>query len=230
MKNVTIKRPWKLFSALFIGLLLSGFVGAQVTVKGKVTDDRGNGVPGASVTVKGTNEGAATEMDGTFSFRTNLPRKEYTLIITSVGFKNAEQKFSVNGADATVNVEQLNKGIPGSALQSLQGKAAGAQISQNSGDPSGGMSVRLRGISSINGSSEPLYIVDGVIVNNATNRVTNTQSGYDGANFVGNVGQSRMSDINPADIERVEVLNGAAAAAIYGSRANAGANFYKTWS
>jgi TonB-linked SusC/RagA family outer membrane protein len=257
MKNVTIKRPWKLFSALFIGLLLSGFVGAQVTVKGKVTDDRGNGVPGASVTVKGTNEGAATEMDGTFSFRTNLPRKEYTLIITSVGFKNAEQKFSVNGADATVNVslindaagldevivtgnsagttkkqlgsfvttvkaEQLNKGIPGSALQSLQGKAAGAQISQNSGDPSGGMSVRLRGISSINGSSEPLYIVDGVIVNNATNRVTNTQSGYDGANFVGNVGQSRMSDINPADIERVEVLNGAAAAAIYGSRANAG--------
>ncbi len=257
MKNVTIKRPWKLFSVLLVGLLLSGFVGAQVTVKGKVTDDRGNGVPGASVTVKGTNEGAATEMDGTFSFRSNLPRKEYTLVITSVGFKNAEQKFTVNGSDATVNVsltndaagldevivtgnsagttkkqlgsfvttvkaDQLNKGIPGSALQSLQGKAAGAQISQNSGDPSGGMSVRLRGISSINGSSEPLYIVDGVIVNNATNRVTNTQSGYDGANFVGSVGQSRMSDINPADIERVEVLNGAAAAAIYGSRANAG--------
>ncbi|HKH59792.1 MAG TPA: SusC/RagA family TonB-linked outer membrane protein, partial [Flavitalea sp.] len=60
------------------------------------------------------------------------------------------------------------------------------------------------------------------IVNNATNRVTNTQTGYDGANFVGTIGQNRMVDINPADIERIEVLNGAAAAAIYGSRANAG--------
>jgi len=67
-----------------------------------------------------------------------------------------------------------------------------------------------------------LYIVDGVIVNNATNRVTNTQNSYDGSNFVGTIGQNRMVDINPADIERIEVLNGAAAAAIYGSRANAG--------
>jgi TonB-dependent SusC/RagA subfamily outer membrane receptor len=67
-----------------------------------------------------------------------------------------------------------------------------------------------------------LYIVDGVIVNNATNRVTNTSSNYDGGNFVGSIGQNRMVDINPADIERIEVLNGAAAAATYGSRANAG--------
>ncbi len=67
-----------------------------------------------------------------------------------------------------------------------------------------------------------MYIVDGVIVNNATNRVTNTSGNYDGGNFVGTIGQNRMVDINPADIERIEVLNGAAAAAIYGSRANAG--------
>ena len=104
----------------------------------------------------------------------------------------------------------------------MQGKTAGAQISQNSGDPAGGLSVRLRGISSISSSSEPLYIIDGVIVNNGTNRVTNTQSGYDGTNVVGAIGQSRLVDINPSDIDRVEVLNGAAAAAIYGSRANAG--------
>ena len=123
---------------------------------------------------------------------------------------------------STVKADQINKGVPGNALQALQGKTAGAQITQNSGDPAGGMSVRLRGISTIFGSSEPLYIVDGVIVNNATNRVTNTQSGYDGTNFVGTIGQNRMVDINPADIERIEVLNGAAAAAIYGSRANAG--------
>ena len=123
---------------------------------------------------------------------------------------------------STVKADQLNKGASGNVLQALQGKTAGAQIIQNSGDPAGGMSVRLRGISSVLSSSEPLYIVDGVIINNATTRVTNTQNSYDGSNFVGTIGQNRMVDINPADIERIEVLNGAAAAAIYGSRANAG--------
>jgi TonB-linked SusC/RagA family outer membrane protein len=123
---------------------------------------------------------------------------------------------------STVKADELNKGATGNVLAALQGKTAGAQIIQNSGDPAGGVSVRLRGISSILSSSEPLYIVDGVIVNNATNRVTNTQNSYDGTNFVGTIGQNRMVDINPADIERIEVLNGAAAAAIYGSRANAG--------
>ncbi|MEN9570691.1 MAG: hypothetical protein RL172_1922 [Bacteroidota bacterium] len=123
---------------------------------------------------------------------------------------------------STLNADDLTKGATSNVLASLQGKTAGAQISQNSGDPAGGISVRLRGISSVSSSSEPLYIIDGVIVNNSTNRVTNTQGGYDGANVVGAIGQSRMVDINPQDIDRVEVLNGAAAAAIYGSRANAG--------
>ena len=123
---------------------------------------------------------------------------------------------------SSVNADELSKGGSGNVLAALQGKTAGAQIIQNSGDPAGGISVRLRGISSISSSSEPLYIVDGVIVNNATNRVTNTSGNYDGGNFVGTIGQNRLVDINPADIERVEVLNGAAAAAIYGSRANAG--------
>lgn len=123
---------------------------------------------------------------------------------------------------SSVKADELTKGATGNVLAALQGKTAGAQISQNSGDPAGGLSVRLRGISSISSSSEPLYIIDGVIVNNGTNRVTNTSGNYDGGNFVGNIGQSRLVDINPNDIERVEVLNGAAAAAIYGSRANAG--------
>jgi TonB-linked SusC/RagA family outer membrane protein len=123
---------------------------------------------------------------------------------------------------STVRADQLTKGATVNVLAALQGKTAGAQIIQNNGDPSGGFSVRLRGISSLNSGSEPLYIVDGVIVNNATTRVTNTQAGYDGGSFVGTIGQNRLADINPADIERIEVLNGAAAAAIYGSRANSG--------
>ncbi|MGZ3949673.1 MAG: carboxypeptidase-like regulatory domain-containing protein, partial [Flavisolibacter sp.] len=73
---------------------------------------------------------------------------------------------------STVKADELNKGATGNVLAALQGKTAGAQIIQNNGDPAGGMSVRLRGVSSILSSSEPLYIVDGVIVNNATNRVT----------------------------------------------------------
>ncbi|RZK19921.1 MAG: SusC/RagA family TonB-linked outer membrane protein, partial [Pedobacter sp.] len=123
---------------------------------------------------------------------------------------------------STVKGDDLNKAPSGNALASLQGKTPGAQISQNSGDPAGGISVRLRGVSSVNSSSEPLYIIDGVIVNNSTTRVTNTSGNYDGGNFVGSIGQNRMVDISPADIDRIEVLNGAAAAAIYGSRANAG--------
>lgn len=130
----------------------------------------------------------------------------------------------------SIKGDDLVRAPSGNVLSALQGKAPGAQISQNSGDPAGGMSVRLRGVSSVNSGSDPLYIIDGVIVNNATTRVTNTSANYDGGgsgvggngNFVGAIGQNRMVDINPNDIDRIEVLNGAAAAAIYGSRANAG--------
>ena len=120
---------------------------------------------------------------------------------------------------ATVKGDVLTKAAPSNVLSALQGKTPGAQIIQNSGDPGGSMSVRLRGVSTISSSSEPLYIVDGVIVSNSARRVTNTQDAYDG---LISPQPNRMVDINPADIERVEVLNGAAAAAIYGSRANAG--------
>jgi TonB-linked SusC/RagA family outer membrane protein len=120
---------------------------------------------------------------------------------------------------STVKGDELTRGATGNVLAALQGKTPGAQIIQNSGDPGGSVSVRLRGISTINSSSEPLYIVDGVIVSNSARRVTNTQAAYDG---LISPAPNRLVDINPADIERIEVLNGAAAAAIYGSRANAG--------
>lgn len=120
---------------------------------------------------------------------------------------------------ASVKGDAINRSAPPNVLAGLQGKTPGAQIIQNSGDPGGGMSVRLRGVSTISSSSEPLYIIDGVIVSNSARRVTNTQSDYDGQI---SVAPNRLVDINPADIERIEVLNGAAAAAIYGSRANAG--------
>jgi TonB-dependent SusC/RagA subfamily outer membrane receptor len=105
-------------------------------------------------------------------------------------------------------------------LGALAGKVAGAQISQNQGDPAGGFSIRLRGASSIKGSSDPLYIVDGVIVDNSSQNVINLSGDAMTTSF--QAGQNRLVDINPNDIERIEVLNGASAAALYGSRASNG--------
>ncbi len=231
---------------------------AQVKISGKVTDEKGNGLAGVSVTIKNNAAGASTSTDGTYQLLATLKPGKHTLVFSAIGLKSSEQTITVTtnaeynvdaklltdplGLDevivtgtsagttrkqlgsyiSTVKADQLTKGATGNVLAALQGKTAGAQIIQNNGDPAGGISVRLRGISSVYGSSEPLYIVDGIIVNNATNRVTNASGDYDGQNVVGTIGQNRMVDINPADIERIEVLNGAAAAAIYGSRANSG--------
>ncbi|GAA4327127.1 SusC/RagA family TonB-linked outer membrane protein [Flaviaesturariibacter amylovorans] len=165
------------------------------------------------------------EVGSASSYTVNATMRQDALSLDEVvvtGVSAGTTRRSLGNYVATVNAADLTRGATGNVLAALQGKTAGAQIVQNSGDPAGGMSVRLRGVSSILSSSEPLYIVDGVIMNNSTNRVTNTQNSYDGNNFVGNIGQNRMVDINPDDIERIEVLNGAAAAAIYGSRANAG--------
>ncbi|SJZ35531.1 SusC/RagA family TonB-linked outer membrane protein [Sediminibacterium ginsengisoli] len=259
MKMLQLHRRWvMLLLVLTVNLLAAGAF-AQVRISGKVTGKNDTGVEAASVTVKGTTSGAATDNNGIYGFTAALKPGDYTLVFSSGGYKSQEltlkitagtNSYTVNATltedfskldevivtgtsagttrrqlgsyIASVKADDLTQGATGNVLAALQGKTAGAQISQNSGDPAGGLSVRLRGISSISSSSEPLYIIDGVIVNNATNRVTNTSGNYDGNNFIGNIGQSRMVDINPNDIDRIEVLNGAAAAAIYGSRANAG--------
>jgi TonB-linked SusC/RagA family outer membrane protein len=202
------------------------------TKKGAVTDNAGN------FSINHSSNTAFTITASGTGFKsqdfTVEPGKGANLTLVLTEYVNKLDEVVVTGTVAgttkrqlgsyvsSVSAEDLNKGASSNVLAALQGKTAGAQISQNSGDPAGGMSVRLRGTSSVLSSSEPLYIVDGVIVNNATNRVTNTSGNYDGSSFVGTIGQNRMVDINPADIDHIEVLNGAAAAATYGSRANAG--------
>lgn len=116
-----------------------------------------------------------------------------------------------------VDGKSLEKAATVNPLGALSGKVAGAQITQNQGDPAGGFSIRLRGVSSIKGSSDPLYIIDGVIVDNSSQNVINLSGDAMTTNF--RAGQNRLVDINPNDIERIEVLNGASAAALYGSRA-----------
>ncbi len=241
---------------LLLGAILTLGLQAQTVIKGKVTNSKGAPVPGASVQIKNTGNGTASDNEGIYQLTVKLKPGKHEVIISSAGFSSSEKTITVKsnsdnftidailkddaiGLDevvvtgtsqgttkkqlgnfiGTIKGSQIANSGSSNAIASLQGKVAGAQITQNSGDPAGGMSVKLRGVSSISGSSDPLYIIDGVIINNSNARVTNASADYDAS---GSVGQNRMVDINPNDIDRIEVLNGAAAAAIYGSRANAG--------
>ncbi len=150
----------------------------------------------------------------------HLEQEVITGVATTTTSKNAATH------DPVVTGDQLN-GAPAATIENaLQGKVAGVQIDQNSGAPGGGMQVNIRGVTSIFGNTEPLYVVDGVIVSNST--INGGLNAITGANGIG-VTQSiqdqsvnRIADINPNDIESMQVLEGAAAASIYGSRAAAG--------
>ena len=223
--------------------------GQSVVITGKVTDaETQQGLPGASVLVVGTTNGTITDVDGNFSLNTDASGNSIKIAISFIGYTaNTVDVQIANGSTAPVNValqpdirslDELvvtgtsvatSKRQLGNAITTLQskdfqlgtgtsidqlltGKIAGAQITQNSGNPAGGISIRLRGPSTINGSSDPLYIIDGVLVNNDSPQLVD----------LGGYAQNRLVDINPNDIERIEVIKGAAAAAIYGSRANNG--------
>jgi len=140
--------------------------------------------------------------------------------IVATGTGAPVERREVGNIVATVNGDEVNRAPGATAVdQALQGKITGAVVTQNNGQPGGGVSIRLRGTNSILGNAEPLIVIDGVIVNNTSDALVGL-----GANATrGNSALSnRLSDIPPGDIERVEVLKGAAAAALYGSRANSG--------
>lgn len=129
-------------------------------------------------------------------------------------------KKQLGNAISTINARQLQNSGASNLSAILNGRVMGAQVTQNSGDPAGGISIKLRGVGSVFGSSEPLYIIDGVIVDNSSANVINLNADAQGAKI--QTGSNRLVDVNPNDIERIEVINGAAAAAIYGSRASNG--------
>jgi len=120
----------------------------------------------------------------------------------------------------TVSGEQVAE-APGvtSIDQALQGRVTGAVISENSGQPGGGVSIRLRGTNSILGGAEPLYVIDGVVVDNSSEALVSLSGNAPRGN---QALSNRMADFDPGDVERIEVLKGAAAAALYGARANNG--------
>ncbi|MGH7495120.1 MAG: TonB-dependent receptor domain-containing protein [bacterium] len=217
---------------------------------GTVNDARtGDPLVGANVVLEGTFYGASTDAQGGFKINADVPSGSHSVSFLYIGYKKASrrvqlgeqksvdvgrvaleedllqiQEIVVTGTAIATEKERLGNTVStvrGSVVAeavaptidaALVGKIAGAQIQQNSGTPGGGVSIRLRGTSTISSSAEPLYIVDGVIVDNSSNELVNL------GGYVGN----RLADFDPNDIDRIEVVKGAAAAALYGSRANNG--------
>ncbi|HEX6911642.1 MAG TPA: SusC/RagA family TonB-linked outer membrane protein [Longimicrobium sp.] len=145
------------------------------------------------------------------------------LVVTGQATSVARRNLA--NAVASVSGEEINRAPSQTVDQALAGKVPGAIISANSGAPGGGIQVDLRGVSSINASSEPLWVVDGVVVSNSAifsgqNVITEAITGNDASNQDNPT--NRIADLNPADIESIEILKGASAAAIYGSKASNG--------
>lgn len=215
---------------------ITTILAADIPVRGKVTDTNGQPLPGVSVVVKGSRRGALTRLDG--SFELNAPA-DAVLLFTYIGYKPQEvnagvqsgitiqleaddkklsevvivgygtqERRNLTSAVATINTAET-KHIPVAGFDAqLQGKAAGLQINSNTGVPGDGVFVRVRGTTSINAGNDPLYVVDGVFVNNTSLQTVST----------GGRATSPIADINPGDIESIEVLKDASATAIYGSR------------
>lgn len=224
----------------------------RYTLTGRVADAATRSpIAGAQVTIGNAGAGALTNDQGTYTFRVTLRPGTYTVEATYIG-REGEGHSVTLGADSLVQVPEIllrstaltlgeivvtgtaaptSRRAIGNSIstvsgdrlgevpavtidQALQGKIPGAVITSNTGTPGGGVSIRLRGTSSIVGGAEPLFIVDGVIIDNNGDQQVNL--GYRSNT------SNRLADLDPDDIDRVEVIKGAAAAALYGSRANNG--------
>jgi TonB-linked SusC/RagA family outer membrane protein len=144
--------------------------------------------------------------------------------VVVTGASSRASRRSLGNSTYSVSEKDLqNTGTP-NALSALQGKVPGARIVQTSGDPAGGINVQLRGVNSLRGGNDPLFVIDGVIVSNATTSVA--QSAVDGGSA--SFGANRLADLNPNDIESISIYSGASMAAQYGSRAANGVVFITT--
>ncbi|MGI9542855.1 MAG: SusC/RagA family TonB-linked outer membrane protein [Cyclobacteriaceae bacterium] len=216
-----------------------GLVGVNVLIKGTstgtITDVDGNynlGVPNENATLVYSFIGYLSQE---FNVTNSMSQLNVQLVeditkleeIVVTGLASSVKRSNLANAVSTVSGDELTGATSVQTLDgALQGKLTGANIIRNSGAPGGGISMKLRGITTITGSSEPLYIVDGVYMDNTsfsagTNPVTASRTNGEITDEQDNP-SNRIADLNPQDIENIEILKGASAAAIYGSRANAG--------
>lgn len=216
----------------------------EKTISGTISDNSGLPLPGATVLVKGTATGTSSDFDGNYSIKANqgatlvysfvgYSTKEVKVgasnkinismeedaaaleevVVTALGIRREAR--SIGYAVSTVKSEDLNEVRETNVLSALQGKASGLLISNQSGNVGGSTRILIRGNSSLSGTVQPLFVIDGVPISNA-NTVTGSRitGGFDFGN--------RAQDINPDDIDTVTILKGASAAALYGSRASGG--------
>lgn len=231
----------KLILCCFLLLFVNAAAFAQTVIRGTVRDNENNALPGATVSAVGANVKVLTDGGGRFAITVpanvtqlsfsyvgletqTLPINSRTTIdvalsgsneldvVTVVGYGSV-RKSDLTGAATTVSAKDFNKGPLNAPDQLIQGKVAGVQMINNSGQPGGSTTVRIRGNTAITGSGQPLYVVDGVALDNRSARPS-------ASGGVGNVpGGNPLNFINPADIASMEVLKDASATAIYGSRA-----------
>ncbi len=212
------------------------------TITGTITNADGEPIPGVTVVIKGTTQGTITDMDGQFAL--NNVGSDQTLLFSFVGMQSVEllvgsqsafnvvmmestigleevvaigygtvKKSDLTGSVSSFRKEDLNKGVTQTISGLLQGKAAGVQITQASNEPGGGTTVQIRGAGSVNAGAGPLYVIDGLPIENSQVIAGN------GTTIPGvRVPRSPMANINPADIESIEILKDASATAIYGAR------------
>jgi TonB-dependent starch-binding outer membrane protein SusC len=225
----------KLLLLLIAAFSFSATFAQSRSISGTVSDEGGKALFGATVSVKNTSVSTSTKIDGTFSLnvpangkvlvvsfvgmkteeisisgRTNF---EITLAVNAnalsnvvvVGYGRAS-KVNLTTAQTSVTSKEMDETVNTTVEQAIQGRAAGVYVTQNSGQPGGGISVTIRGISSINGNTEPLYVIDGVQI----------QGG-------GDVSSSNpLAGLNPSDVDNIQILQGPSATAIYGSRGTNG--------
>ncbi len=228
-------------------LILNQSWSQNKTVTGKITNENGNPVVGASVLVKGTSIGTTTDGSGSFSF--SVPSSSNMLTISYVGYGAQDvsiatsndvaislspdgtsltdvvvvgygtvKKKDLTGSVASIKADDFNQGVITAPDQLIQGKAAGVLVINNSGQPGGSTTVRIRGSSSIRSGNQPLFVVDGVPLSGGAAR-----PGYNGgAGFGGNDPGNPLTFINPNDIASIDILKDASATAIYGSRGSNG--------
>ena len=234
------KRTLKKLLCLIV-FMWGNFFFAQ-TVKGKVTSGGAN-LPGVSVIVQGTNKGTITDFDGSFLLNNvdsnatllfsyvgyknlSLPANTKSMMqvtmvndfeklneVVVIGYGTSKRK-DINGAVSSIKASEIQDKPFTSIDQALVGKAAGVNVTQNSGTPGGGISVQIRGITSINGN-EPLYVIDGTPVFADKNNDSFSFSALGGGS--GQTKSSALSGLNISDIETIDILKDASATAIYGA-------------
>jgi len=232
------------FLVLLIVLVAQITFAQERVVSGVVSDNAGLPLPGVSVLVKGTKSGTQTDFDGKFAIKASpsqilifsyvgmntqdvkassasLKVKMVSsavelegVVVTALGIKR--EKKSLGYSTQNVKSDEISKSGRTSVLDALNGKVSGVQITNSGGQAGSGTNVVIRGYASLTGSNQPLYVVDGVPIDNSSEYSNNS------AIYGGTPSSNRASDISPDDVASVSVLKGGAATALYGIRASNG--------